>query len=460
MTTDNMMDLSNVELAEKPTKIRKLNSNSVFEDLSEPFHESSFGQIDFEKQYASSYFIRLEALRAAVMNAATERWITSGRVSPNQLVGHVKSYKSVEGDVVLVGVIFKDMSLKPNVLHDIQCNLKISDQSLNPTGAGEMSHKLADQDTLFLEDMEARLQLVFPDKSSRDSLPTGLVAAVLGRVNEQGFFDVQDICLPGCLKPANITSGSDYPEYVAFVSGLQLGSPKANPFSMQLLRDFLMGVSMDEEDRRLSACISRVILAGDTLFMSSEKDPTASALADADIFLSELAAIVPVDVMSGPRDPVNYCLPQQPLHSGLFSEARRYRNLNVRTNPYKFKLGNTVFLGTSGQNILDLMEFTSIDAPLDALTLVAQARYLAPTAPDTLGCYPFTTKDPLVIEGEPPAVMFAGNQVRTSTSVVADGSVRLACIADFTLSPCVLLININDLNDIRMIEFKEPSGSS
>jgi DNA polymerase delta subunit 2 len=307
--------------------------------------------------------------------------------------------------------------------------------------------------------MEARLQLVFPDKSSINSLPTGLVAAVLGRVNEHGFFDVRDICLPGCLKPGRIPSGNDDPEYVAFISGLQLGSPNANAFSMQLLRDFLMGLSMDEEDRKLSACITRVILAGDTVFMSTEKDPTASSLADADVFLSEIASVVPVDVMSGPRDPVNYCLPQQPLHSGLFSEARRYRNLNVRTNPYKFRLGETVCLGTSGQNILDIMEFTSIKSPLDALELVAESRYLAPTAPDTLGCYPFTSKDPLVIENDAPAIMFAGNQVGTSTSLTAEGAVRLACIADFTLSPCVLLVNVNNLNDVRTVEFKAPSSS-
>ena len=40
-----------------------------------------------------------------------------------------------------------------------------------------------------------------------------------------------------------------------------------------------------------------------------------------------------------------------------------------------------------------------------------QWRHLAPTAPDTLPCYPFCDTDPFVL-GECPHVYFVGNQVR------------------------------------------------
>jgi DNA polymerase delta subunit 2 len=368
-------------------------------------------------------------------------------------VGHVKAYKSEESEVVLVGVLFKDMVLKPNVLNDIQNNLKISDQFMQYPSVTEISHKVGEQDLLFIEDMEARLQLNFVEKSGLDKLPTGLVVAILGKVNDKGFLNVHDLCLPGYAAPAEIPRSQSAPEYVAFLSGLQLGSPKSDPMPIQLLRDFLMGVGMNDEDKALASSVVRVVVAGDSLYLSTEKDPTGSALSEADVFFCEIASIVPVDLMSGPRDPVNYCLPQQPLHSGLFPEAKRYKNMNVRTNPFKFKIGQTVFLGTSGQNVSDVVQFTSLNSGIEALDLIAQSRYMAPTAPDTTGCYPFTMKDPLVMTSEAPHFVFAGNQLRTECRSICDGRGNLACISDFSLSPSLLLVNVHDVTDFKIIEF-------
>ena len=455
MKTDTMMDLSGVEVPESSSKIPRITHGLPFEDLSEIYKESSFGQIDFEKQYASVYFVRLEALRGAIMESARKRWVVTSQISDTQIVGHVKSYKAVEGDIVLVGILFKEMSLKPSVLEDIQNNLRISDQFMTFPSSVDMRHKISDTDVLFIEDMEARLQLVFPDRANLDSLPTGLVVAVLGRINSHGFFEVKDFTLPGCQRVESISNAITDPSYVAFVSGLQIGSPTSSPFNLQLLRDFLMGVSMNVEQRELASRISRVVIAGDSLLVSKEKDPTGSCLSEADLYLAQIASIVPVSLMSGPRDPVNYCFPQQPLHSGLLPEARRYRNLTVHTNPFKFKMGNMVLLGTSGQNVTDVMQFTDNESCIDALQLIAESRYLAPTAPDTLGCYPFSSFDPLVLNDESsaaPSVLFAGNQPHTSTRLIGDGKLRIATVADFSIRPEMLLINLNDLNDVRVLQ--------
>ena len=453
------MDLTNVNLYEKPAKIQRLKDPIEYENLSDPFIEASFGSIDFEKQYSSAYFIRLEVLRPEISRTAANRWVSTGLIPESQLVGHVKSYKSGDRDVALVGVLFKDMKLKPNVLTDIQENLKIADQFLEYPNISSISHRLEADDTVFLEDMEARLQLVFSDKSILDGLPTGVVVAVLGRINDQGFFEVRDMCLPG-YSPMHrqITDGRS-PAYVAIVSGLRIGAPNTDPLAIQLLRDFIMGVSVSSEERELSSKIIRMVLAGDSIYASVDRDPTASCLADADVFLSELASALPVDVMSGPRDPTNYCLPQQPLHSGLFPEGRRYKNLSVHTNPYKFRLGDMVMLGTSGQNVTDIIQYTSAEDAVAALDLIAQSRYLAPTAPDTLGCYPFTTVDPLVIEPASVNLIFAGNQMDSNVKFVAEGKLCLASIADFAVSASILLVNVNDIHDTKVIRFDVPKMS-
>jgi len=456
MTTDMKIDMSTVEIPRRPAKIARTVGRFQFEDLSDSYKESSFGQIDFEKQYASVYFIRLETLREAIIESAKRQWVESGRIALSHLVGYVKSYKAVEGDIVLVGVLFKEMCLKPNVLDDIQNNLKISEQFMNCPSAAEIRHQISETDVLYLEDMEARLQLVFSDKSKIDSLPTGLVVAVLGRINSQGFFEVKDITLPGALAPQPVTAEPNDPAYVALISGLQIGSPKTNPLVLQLLRDYLMGLSISESERNVSSKIVRVVIAGDTLTVSSDKDPTASALAEADTYLAQIASVVPVSLMSGPRDPVNYCLPQQPLHSGLLPEARRYGNLTVHTNPFRFKLGNMVFLGTSGQNVSDVVQFTNIDSALDALDLIVQARYLAPTAPDTLGSYPFTTLDPFVLQNNNdlnPHVVFAGNQPENAYKLLPNGNLMIATVSNFSIRPEILLVNVNDIKDVRRVRF-------
>ena len=427
--------------------------------MSSCFKEASFGKIDFEKQYASDYFIRLEKSRQAMMDAARSSWVSSGRINEDQIVGHVKTYKSADKDIVLFGVLFKDMALKPNVLCDIQSNLSLSDQFMIPQSGAEITKKLSDSDTVYIEDMEARLQLVFEDRNVLDSLVTGTVIGVLGRVNHLGFFEVRDHTLAGYPGPYQILPQSEKPTpvYVAIVSGLQIGSPKTNHVALDLLRDFVLGNSGGQ--RELATRITRLVVAGDTLYYNQARDPTGSALTEADIYMAELSSVIPVDIMSGPRDPTNYCLPQEPLHSGLFPQARRYANLTVHTNPYKFKVGDMILLGTSGQNVTDVMQYSNRVDALDALDLITQSRYLAPTAPDTLACYPFTTVDPLIIgeeNGGFPHLIFAGNQANTNSKKIANGNAVIACVSDFSVRPSLLLININNLDDIRTVNFDVP----
>ncbi|CAM9922204.1 unnamed protein product, partial [Laminaria digitata] len=51
----------------------------------------------------------------------------------------------------------------------------------------------------------------------------------------------------------------------------------------------------------------------------------------------------------GESDPANYTLPQQPLHPCLLRNATRFGSLQRVTNPHEAKIGERVFLGSSGQ---------------------------------------------------------------------------------------------------------------
>ena len=79
-------------------------------------------------------------------------------------------------------------------------------------------------------------------------------------------------------------------------------------------------------------------------------------------------------------------------------------------NPYSCTVhGGLEIVGTSGQNLHDLMSNTDLECPLEALERLLKWGHLVPTSPDTLGCYPFEDKDPFVMARKP-AVFFAANQ--------------------------------------------------
>ena len=56
-------------------------------------------------------------------------------------------------------------------------------------------------------------------------------------------------------------------------------------------------------------------------------------------------------------------------------------------------------------------------ARLDLLAKTLSWRHLAPTAPDTLTCYPFSDDDPFVLQ-QCPHILFAGNQQQFETRLL------------------------------------------
>lgn len=74
-------------------------------------------------------------------------------------------------------------------------------------------------------------------------------------------------------------------------------------------------------------------------------------------------------------------------------------------------------------------------------------RHIAPTAPDTLPCFPFHMSDPFVLS-ECPHVFFAGNQPRYASRLAKgpDGQrVRLIAVPDFSRTRTAVLLNLRTL---------------
>ena len=118
------------------------------------------------------------------------------------------------------------------------------------------------------------------------------------------------------------------------------------------------------------------------------------------------------------------------------------------TNPHTVAVDGTVFTGTAGQNIDNLAVLT---AGLDRLALLQRTyewRHMAPSAPDTLGCFPTDDRDRLVLgaDGVPlPDVYFAGNQPAFATRLAEDPHtrtrVRLVLVPDFARTGTAVLVD-------------------
>jgi len=115
------------------------------------------------------------------------------------------------------------------------------------------------------------------------------------------------------------------------------------------------------------------------------------------------------------------------------------------TNPYMFSVGGTNVTGTSGQNIDDLLRNTRLDSALDAMECTMRWSHLAPTCPDTLGCFPYTDSDPFITKSRP-HVNFVGNQKFGQRWFKKDGeTVKLISLPKFSETNSFVVLNLRTL---------------
>lgn len=243
------------------------------------------------------------------------------------------------------------------------------------------------------------------------------------------------------------------PAFLAFASGLAIGASSENLEARSEAINFILGQSQQHERKCLSSAVKHLVLCGGTF--PEESVLRETGVKEVDSVLARVAATVPTDIMPGRCEPTNLSLPQRPLHGALFKEARKASSFRPVGNPYTFDMGSVHVTGHAGQPVDDLMRCTKL-SPLEALTTCLEALHLAPTTPDTLETKPFKGEDPFIID-DFPHVLFSGgheseaHEWRSS----ADGKVGTLCVCvpAFHRHPAIVLVNINDTRDVRVVDF-------
>ncbi|PPQ89124.1 hypothetical protein CVT25_006496 [Psilocybe cyanescens] len=460
----------------------------------------------YRHQYSNIYFIRLRLLREAVETRALRRW---GGIAGNPVL--VPRALEVEKGKLcyVIGTVYMDMPLKPNVMIDIA-----RDQSIPPLPQPEKFFSA--NDSVMLEDESGRIKLV-GDCVKDALLVTGVIIGALGMETPSGEFEVIDICYP---EMAPQTRHDDEPsqdekmdvdeqegpadskssdEWIGVISGLEIGSASPADAQIQMLVEYLTGEGGCFEDQVSASQISRLIIAGDSLLslgsIPGEKETLLSAADrkaqrygyDAATFsprpvielsssLHDLASCLPINILPGESDPSGTIMPQQPFPRAMFGDASRYPTLTCETNPTYLTIASNPESGptspklsrppikrkvliNSGQPLNDIFKYLSSppNTRLSVLASTLRWRHMAPTAPDTLWCHPYFAEDPFVIT-ETPDIYIVGGQKKFGTKLATDqhpssrkgkgqspARCRIILVPSFAQTGKLVLVNLRTL---------------
>lgn len=488
-------------------------------DLSKAF-VVPLGSRSYSKQYAQLYDYRLAYLKKRILPRAQSRWIdnfdafsqsqsqplsqlgtsdagpSSARVrmeDPPKFVDRILDVR--QGDICyIVGNVYCAMPLKPDVLEDLTREQWLAPQ---PVRAKYVDYA---KDELYIEDQSGRVKLVGDavrgGTALRSMLITGVVAAVLGTETRSGDFDVVDAVFASL--PASSSSKSSSAsakngsaklekaaedQWIVLMSGLAIGGESAleSELSMQLLVEYLTGELGGDLDRNTASNIVAAVIAGNSLApptRTEEEDkpkrygqdqPTFSSAPTLalDQLLTDLCSTMPVHLLPGERDPASIAIPQQPIHFALLPRAGRFDSLHRHTNPAWISIGDRKLLGTAGQNIDDIYKY--VDEPesnrIEMALRTLEWGHLAPTAPDTLWCYPFKSSDPFVLK-ERPDIMVVGNQPAYASAVYnfddsnddeegQQQGCRVVLVPDFAKTKQVVLLNLTSL-ETKLVSLETP----
>ncbi|EKM55715.1 uncharacterized protein PHACADRAFT_173871 [Phanerochaete carnosa HHB-10118-sp] len=448
----------------------------------------------YKHQYANIYFVRLRLLRGFVEENAKRLW----KEAAGDPVFVPRVLEVQTGQLCyVVGTVYMDMPLKPNVLDDVA-----RDHSI-PAPPPQQKY-CSEKDSVMLEDESGRIRLVGERlKSAR--VVTGVIMGALGLETANGDFEVVDFCfaeMPPQHKEADNDRESNSDEWIAVVSGLDVGALDPPDAQLQMLSEYLTGEACGSDEQSGAARISRLIIAGNSLApvvvetQEPEKKPrrgqevptfSTHPLRVLSTHLTDIAHSVPIHLLPGAADPSGTIIPQQSLPRAMFGAAASYASFSCETNPTYIHVGafedtsssNTksngrastskpksgrsstpsrTILAHSGQPLDDMFKY--LPSPPATRLSIAEAtlrwRHIAPTAPDTLWCHPYFTTDPFILT-ETPDLYIVGNQPEFGTKMVrateeSEGRCRIVLVPQFKHSGTVVLVNLRTLS-VRTVSF-------
>ncbi|KAJ6547330.1 DNA polymerase alpha/epsilon subunit B-domain-containing protein [Mycena capillaripes] len=443
----------------------------------------------YKHQYANIYFVRLRILRDVVEEKARQRW--HGIKGNPTLVPKVLEVEKSQL-CYIVGTVYMDMPLKPNVMEDIA-----RDNSIPPPPP--LSKFYSPDDNIMLEDESGRIQLV-GERVVGARLVTGVIIAALGIETPTGEFEVVDICYAEMApQPTHgeaegqmdIDADPQTDPWIAVVSGLDIGSTSPADAQIQMLVEYLTGEEGGSHEQISAAQISRLIIAGDSLApvvikgegfdekegkkgrrygydaTSFSPHPTLSLSAH----LLDIARAMPIHLLPGETDPSGVILPQQPFPRAMFGAVSSYGSFSCETNPTYLRIASgsesetniaitRTLLVNSGQPLNDMFKYVASppNTPLSLLESTIRWRHMAPTAPDTLWCHPYFSADPFLIS-ETPDLYIVGGQPRFGTKMVSEKGdskpqkkCRVVLVPRFADTGILVLVNLRTL-DVKCVKF-------
>lgn len=136
-------------------------------------------------QYATFYWLRLQALKPAVREIAEIRWQNDNHLV---YVNNILDTKP-EQVTVVIGTLFKEMPLKPSILRSVQGVLG--------TRKFKKAQFVSEEDYAVLEDNSGRVRIKRGEVFQPENFVTGAIVALKGVVDKNGFFEVKDFCYAG-----------------------------------------------------------------------------------------------------------------------------------------------------------------------------------------------------------------------------------------------------------------------
>ncbi|KAM7342481.1 DNA polymerase delta subunit 2 [Cochliomyia hominivorax] len=408
---------------------------------------------DYQKQFSHLYAHRLAEMSKLMEKRAIEHWGTN---VPIKKLCDLR--EDSEEECIIIGTIYKHQTHKPSILKEISEENQLAPQPPRENYSDP-------EDKVILEDELQRVRL--HGKVRNEEMATGIVCAAMGLIEEDGRFDVQELIFyeSGIQRPLKSTGLDE--RYLILLSGLDWVQSHNYVDSLNLLQHWLRGNLLGGKDGNSKN--ARLIIAGNSVRSCEEKrlaslqtkgndsKDTIDAMKALDACFSSWSSTIALDVMPGPYDPANYMLPQQPFHSCMFPLASKHQNFQSVPNPYACSIDKALVVGTAGQNVKDLIRCTAIEKPLEGLRFTLKWGHIAPTAPDTLACYPYIDSDPFIMR-ECPHIYFAGNCNEFATDLY-EGSkkgqkTRLVCVPSFAKTQSIALINLDNL-ECKEISFQQ-----
>ncbi|CAN3376441.1 hypothetical protein DIURU_000102 [Diutina rugosa] len=421
---------------------------------------------NYNHQYFSLYGYRYQKLKPRVMKAAMAKWgdgtkdVSSDQYKGQKIVRQDKILDIRAGQVCwVVGTIFCELKNKLNIFKDVEHGV---DDVLPQEPSTYTDPEV--RGAVMIEDESGRVVLHGDKFFAENLLVTGCTVGILGVEVNAGVFEILDVVHPDPILPPSINDSEATQGKVLVMSGaLVEGGDVASDLRLELLKQYVMGDLGDVND---AAKITSIIILGNSVaekpieatddFVSTNNygtknisrfDPTN--IAKFDRWVAQLVTSVPVMVMPGPSDPAEICMPQQPLHPSVFAKARASAGLTRLTNPQYLQLGQRTMLLTAGQTINDIQKYVAPDdaEKLGKTTSVMAAtlkwQNIAPTAPDTLYCYPYVDHDPFVINDSQmaPHIYMVGNQRQFETAKGDHGEL-LVSVPSFKHTGEVVVIDL------------------